>query len=93
MSAGSFWPSPSMGTRMSPRARSRPAESAAVWPALWRRNATRTCSGSDSWMLASFAREPSVEPSSTKMTSYRSPDALSVASNSAWSGPTFWTSL
>ena len=32
MSAGSFWRSPSIGTRISPRARSSAAESAAVWP-------------------------------------------------------------
>ncbi len=69
MSAGSFWRSPSIGTRISPRARSRAAESAAVWPQLRRRKATRTCSGLRSWIAASFVDVPSVEPSSTKISS------------------------
>ena len=36
MSAGSFWRSPSIGTITSPRAWSKPADMAAVWPKLRR---------------------------------------------------------
>ena len=69
MSAGSFWRSPSMGMRTSPRARSSAADSAAVWPQLRLRNATRTCSGSARWIASSRAAVPSVDPSLTKISS------------------------
>ena len=46
ISAGSFCRSPSIGTRISPRARSSAADRAAVWPQLRASRITRTCSGS-----------------------------------------------
>ena len=64
MSAGSFCRSPSEVTTTSPRAWSKPAEKAAVWPKFRRRRSTRTRESPAS-ISSRRSSVPSVEPSST----------------------------
>ena len=56
MSAGSFWPSPSMVTTSAPRARSKPAASAAVWPKFARSRTTRSARELDREVAEARAR-------------------------------------
>ena len=86
MSAGSFWRSPSIGTRIVPRARSSAAESAAVWPQLRRRKATRTCSGSRSWISRELRRRPVGRPVVDEDQLVAQRERAEDASSSAWSG-------
>ena len=93
MSAGSFCRSPSMGTRISPRAWSSAAVNAAVCPQLRRSRITRTCSGSLRWITSSLAgrtvRRAVVDEDQLVV----QPSGRSTASSSAWSGSTLSTSL
>ena len=68
MSAGWFCRSPSMVTTMRPRARAMPACMAGCWPKLRLNETTRT-RGSAACRRSRMANVPSVEPSSTKITS------------------------
>src|SRR5579863_9854061 len=75
-----------------PRAALKPAANAAVWPKLRRNRITRT-RRSVTCHSRRRANVSSVLPSSTRMSSYGRPQALSASVNSLLSGPTFSPSL
>ena len=77
-SSGAFWRSPSIVTQISPRERTRPACIAACCPKFRLRRTARTRS-SASWSRSSSANVPSVDPSSTKISSNVRAASSSVA--------------
>ncbi len=68
MSSGSFWRSPSIVTTIPPRARASPACIAGCWPKLRLKRTART-RGSAACTRSTAAHVPSVEPSSTRISS------------------------
>src|SRR5947208_8797736 len=84
MSRGSFCRSPSMVIMTRPRALSKPAAKAAVWPKLRRNRITRS-RVSVACSRARRSKLSSVLPSSTTMISYGRPQADSVCVSSRWS--------
>src|SRR5438034_3605830 len=83
MSRGSFCRSPSEVTITRPRAWSKPAANAAVWPKLRRNRITRS-RGSTACKCARISKLSSVLPSSTMMSSYDRPQPASVCVTSRW---------
>src|SRR5450759_2799417 len=84
MSRGSFCRSPSDVMMSRPRACSKPAANAAVWPKLRRSRITRS-RGSAACRRARISNPSSVLPSSMMMISYERPQAPSVSVSSRWS--------
>ena len=79
MSAGSFWRSPSEVTTTSPRAWSKPAENAAVWPKLRRSTMARTAGIARPRASSTASVVPSRDPSSTRRISKGRPMARQAA--------------
>src|SRR5581483_1693774 len=77
-SSGGFWRSPSIVTTIDPRARASPACIAGCWPKLRLRRTPRI-RASSSCSRSTTAKDPSVEPSSTKISSKSRPASAAVA--------------
>src|SRR3989440_7101322 len=92
ISAGSSCRSPSIVTTVSPRAWSKPATSAAALPKFRRSRTTRTFSAA-LCRRVSAANVPSLEPSSTKMTSHVLSRGSSAERSSSYSNATLRSSL
>src|SRR5256885_4082530 len=92
ISAGSSCRSPSIVTTVSPRAWSKPATSAAALPKFRRSRTTRTLSAA-LCRRVNAANVPSLEPSSTKMTSHVLSRGSSAERSSSYSNATLRSSL
>ena len=77
-SSGTFWRSASIVTTTSPRARTSPACIAGCWPKFRLKRTART-RGSAATRRSTTAQVPSLEPSSTTITSNGFPSSSSVA--------------